>query len=374
MGGLKIACHLEEHNSYNMKTILTVLLGVFACTSTFAQKIMVSFKGDPNQIYRVLIDGNLYNPDNAINVNNIDRNNAQKTISINNLTPGTHKIAIYNQVNGFGNRNRSMIYSNSFLLRPDNDLYISLDQNWISFSEKLTPVTDRDMGNRGVMSDNTFRQLALEIKANRYESARVAAIREAMNSSDRYTVSQISELLALINTENSRMELAKLSYDNIVDPQNFSSLNSLFTTQANRAELNDFIRSRPNGDGNDGNRRRNGNGTYAPVHAAMDNRAFTQLLDNAGNHILPWDKVKDVKAAFSDPNNYFTSDQARQLMFIVSTGNILSVPEANRVELAKLAYARVIDPINFQQVIDLFSDRTSREELNSYVRLQAGKN
>ena len=102
----------------------------------------------------------------------------------------------------------------------------------------------------------------------------------------------------------------------------------------------------------------------------MTDAGFDLLLRRADNHILPWDKAAEVKTAFSSSQNYFTSLQARQLMAVVGSGNLLSVSESSRLELAKLSYSRITDPENFRQIIDLFTDQVSRDELNNYIRSQ----
>ena len=462
-----------------MKTILTGLLSAFLCMATFAQKVSISFKGiNQSRSYRVLVDGNNYSSDNAVNINNGNGDGAQRTITLNNLSQGSHTISIYNQPNASGNQNQSLVYSNSFVLRSDYDMYIAFNGNWISFSEKILPVSNSDMNSLNSMSDYDFNLLVQEIKRNRYQSARVASIKEAVTSTDRFTVNQLHQLLTLVTSESSRLELAKLSYNVIADTDNFSTLSTLFASQANRNDLSSFIEARMNNSTMSGNSGVNtstrvllsvnqynqllqdlnynayqsgkytilkdafvkssnafttaqlrqllttitsepdrlylaklsyitasdpanfatlltlfstqasrgelnsyiisnggtGGNIYVQTKAAMDNTSFSQLLRTASNHFLPWDKVKDVREAFTDPQNNFTSEQARQLMAVVSAGNLLAVTESAKLELAKLSYARIIDPVNFSQVINLFTDQASRDELNSYVKLQVQNN
>lgn len=455
-----------------MKTIITGLLSAFLCVATFAQTVTISFKGlNPNYSYRLLVDGSSYNSDDAVSINNGNGPNAQRTITIGNLLPGNHTISIYNQTNTSVNQTGPLVYSNSFNVRSDYDMFIAFNGNWISFSEKILPNTEINTGSGNAMAATDFAQLFQEVKRNRYQSSRVAAIREALSASDKFTVSQVRQLLTLVTAENSKLELAKLSYNVIVDPANFSTLSTLFALQANRTQLNDFIQAQVNNN-NSGvnantrvllsayqydqllqdlnatsyqsrkftiikdafNKTTNafttaqirqllgsitsepdqlylaklayatvtdpanfatlltlfntqanrvdlnsyiishggtGGNVYVQIKTPMSDAAFSQLLRTAGNHILPWDKVRDIKAAFSDPQNNFTSSQARQLIYLVSSGNLLAVSESSRVELAKLSYARITDPANFSQVIDLFTDQSSRDELNNYSKVQA---
>ena len=128
-----------------MKPIITILLSGFLFVSTFAQTVTIAFRGNnQNRNYRVLIDGSSYNSSNATSTtnNNGNGNGAgyQKTITVNNLLPGSHTIAVYNNTNTTGKG--SLVYSNSFQLRSDYDMVIAVNAGRISFSEKTAEVAD----------------------------------------------------------------------------------------------------------------------------------------------------------------------------------------------------------------------------------------
>lgn len=452
-----------------MKSIITVLLGSFLCISTFAQTVTVSFRGsNQNRNYQVLIDGESYQSTTAKNKNGVA---IQKTIILDNILPGSHSIEVYTNGNMATNTSGKLLYSNNFQLRADYDMIIGINANQVSFKEKIRENANNENENLS-MPANDFAELMQEIKSNRYQSARISAIKEAVNSSDHFTTNQIRQLLMLVTAETSRLELAKLSYRVVSDPENFSRVNSVFSSQANRNNLNSYVDLQVNGtvpvvpvtgntrvlltatqynqlllDLNNNNYQSGkftilkdafvktsnafttaqlrqllgnitsepdrlylakqayatasdplnfatlltlfttqanraelnsyivtnggtGGNVYVQTRVAMSDANFRQLLQSAGNHILPWDKVKDVKTAFIDPQNNFTSSQARQLLYMISSGNLLSVSESSRLELAKLSYARITDPENFMQVVDLFTLQSSKDELNSYVKLQ----
>ena len=460
-----------------MKPIISLLLSGFLFISTMAQTVTISFRGiNQNRNYKVLIDGNSYLSVNAMSTSNSNGEVDQKTITLQNILPGSHTISVYNSTN-VTSTNGKLLYSNNFQLRPDYDMFISINAGRISFSEKIMMDENTDAEVRTSMTSADFQQLLLEIKNNRYQSARIAAIKEAVGASDYFTISQIRQLLTLVASENTRLELAKLAYTVVVDPSNFTQLNTLFSTQANRNNLSNYIQLQANNSvsvNNQGNSIKRAllsvnqydkllqdinynnyqSGKFSIIKEAFNNtmNAFTTLqirqllgsitsepdrlylarmayatvsdpaifstlltmfntqanrsdlntyiinnggiggnvyvqtkvpmtdanfrlqLQKAGNHILPWDKVRDVKAAFSDTQNYFTSAQIRELLSVVSTGNFVSVTEASRVELAKLSYARVTDPENFMQILDLFPEQASKEELNNYLKLQVRNN
>jgi hypothetical protein len=103
-------------------------------------------------------------------------------------------------------------------------------------------------GNSGTaMSTTSFNNLYQTIRGQYSTNTQVNSIAAAFNSAGNYfTSSQASQLIQLINSESSRLYLAKLSYHTIVDPANFSSVSNLLYTQASRDDLVAFI----NGQGN----------------------------------------------------------------------------------------------------------------------------
>ncbi|MES2331855.1 MAG: DUF4476 domain-containing protein [Bacteroidota bacterium] len=455
-----------------MKALLTLILGsvMFA---TFGQTVTLTFRDNnqdkQNRDYRVMIDGYSYNSTEGTKIGSNKGSNGPTAFTITNLSPGAHTINVYSST-ASGN----ILYSNNFQLRRDYDLTIAVNPGRISFSEKFADGVNASNDSRHEMDANAFTQLAQEIKANRYQSSRVAAIREAVSSDNRFTTKQVKELVTLVTAETSRLELAKLAYSSVVDPVNYMDLNTLFTTTANKRSFSAYVQAEIN-KGNNGNvnipvparvllsdTRYNqllvslnnnnyqsgklaiirdafgntgtafttaqirqllgvitsendrlslakqayatvydpvnfstlltmfgsqanrvelnnyiisnggtGGNIYGQARTPVSDADFSVLLRKANNHLLAWDKATDVRAAFTNPQNYFTSSQARELIGVASAGNILSsVPESTRVELAKLSYSRIVDPENFVQVMDLFTIQASRDEINSYVRRQ----
>ncbi len=461
-----------------MKKILVVMVGLFLGVSTFAQTVNLVFRGNQAGNYRIMIDGYRYRSGDAVastdvygtaNPNGRAMARGQKVITVNNLLPGSHKIEVYSTNSTYNNG--TLVYTNTFQLRPEYNMFITINGRQITFTERENPAVNANGAYRTAMPTAAFQTLLQSVRNNRTQNGRIIAIRTALNTTDYFTTDQITRLLTLVNSEATRLELAKTAYarvsdpssyhdlntlfDNdanindlnvyvqsrtgvntpvtnthtrallsasaynrllqdinynnyqsgkytiirdafanttyaftteqirqmlgaissepdrlylakqayasVSDPANFNSLLTLFDVQTNRAELNAYIISNGGTGGN----------VYVATRTPVTDVAFTQILRNAGNHILPMDKYRDVKAAFTDPNYYFTSAQARQLMSLVNSGSFLSTSESNRVELAKLAYSRITDPQNFSMVIDLFTNTSSRDELNGYVRMQA---
>ncbi len=93
----------------------------------------------------------------------------------------------------------------------------------------------------------------------------------------------------------------------------------------------------------------------------MTDATFQDVLQKVSNHFLPWDKVKDARAAFNNTSYYFTTSQIRQVLNVISSEN-------DRLELAKLAWSRVTDPSYFSSLYDMFTTQANRDDLSNYVQ------
>lgn len=97
---------------------------------------------------------------------------------------------------------------------------------------------------RTPMASADFDYLVLTVRANLLQLLKVSAETNIFNNPNNYfSVSQAKQLLSLINSETSRLELAKLSYRTLTDRTNFPQLNELFQSQANRDALAEYARA-----------------------------------------------------------------------------------------------------------------------------------
>lgn len=207
---------------------------------------------------------------------------------------------------------------------------------------------------RQPMATSKFNQLMTTVRNQYQQTGKYAVIRDAFNVTDNYfTTSQVRQLLTLITSETDRLSLAKMSYAHVSDPTNFTSLNYLFTTQANRDELSNYVKygetttSTPSAD-------------YSN-RTAMSDGDFSKLQLKARLHFRQSSTVEDVREALLNKDNYFTIEQIRSLLTLIAA-------ESDRLALAKLAYHRSTDPAKISTLNDLFSTQASIDELNNYLR------
>jgi len=134
--------------------------------------------------------------------------------------------------------NYNQIYSllNSQSSRNELDVYVRANSNG---SNNNTGYTTRT-----AMTDASFTNLYNSVSNQFGLGVKMSSLtNEFNNNNNNFTAVQARQLIQLVSDENNRLQLAKLSYDNIVDPENFSKLYDLFSSQAKRNELADYARS-----------------------------------------------------------------------------------------------------------------------------------
>ena len=213
-------------------------------------------------------------------------------------------------------------------------------------------VSNNPNGTRTATADYQFTQLLQTVNSQYGQSGKYTAISGAFNNSYNYfSTYQLRQLISIINTEGDRLSLLKLAYARSAEPSGFSSLYDLLYNQSSRNELNNYVIA------NGGN----GSNVQYTNRIAMSDADFTSVLQKVSNHFLPWDKVRDAKAAFSNTAYYFNTSQIRQVLTVITS-------ESDRLELAKLAWNRVTDPAYFTSLFDMFTSQANRDELNVYIQ------
>jgi hypothetical protein len=245
-----------------MKAIFTLLLAT-VFTSAFAYdggKLTISVASNKN--VQVYVDGRAYQ----------DQDNSYV---LNNIQAGNHTIQIYsnsrNANNGYGsgnngygkNRNvrndrKNLVYSSTVYVKPSYHVDVMVNRfGKAMVDERLISGNgydddndydngygnngyDNGYGNNGyqAMSDNDFNQMLQKIRNQWF--GKLGTARDAVNTNYLNTY-QVRQVLQLFNSENDKLELAKLSYKNIVDRQNFRQLYDLFSYQS-QTELDKYVR------------------------------------------------------------------------------------------------------------------------------------
>ena len=202
------------------------------------------------------------------------------------------------------------------------------------------------------MTETKFNALLQNVRSKWSEALKGETESEAFNNSNNYfTTLQIRQLLTLVNLENDKLDLAKLSYRSVTDSASFIQLADLFQVQANREDFNNFLRMKG----------WNINTSQTSLKTAMSENDFQQLVGNVRGNLVQFLKVNYETDVFNNPDFHFTTAQVKTLLLLINAEN-------NRLLLAKLAYKTVVDRPNFSQVNDIFNSQESRVELAGYVR------
>lgn len=200
------------------------------------------------------------------------------------------------------------------------------------------------------ISDASYNSIYNDIRAQWPAATQYNSLYSVFSNTNNYfTTAQAIQLIQLTNSESNRLTLAKLAYRGIVDPVNYTQAYNLFSTNSSRTELAAYI-----------NNYRPGTTVYSNAHPAMAEYDFNNLMQDVRSRFMPFEKMTTLTGIFNNSNYYFTSDQAKQLIGLVSS-------ESNRLQLAKSSYARIVDRSNFRTIYDLLDSRQSRDELDVYV-------
>jgi acylphosphatase len=309
-------------------------LSVHAHRDINASAVTITVNGNKN--LQISVDGKIYSLINGTAAGN------KTTIAVNNLEMGQHRL----QVTRTGNNiNRSDRISAPFNLRSGYDMLIKVNGN--GSLELIETIKYGVSGNQLPMSNANFNALLNSVKKSQSAGARRSLITNAFNNTNNYfTSSQAGQLLQLVSSENFRLQLAKLSYRTITDRENFSQLFDLLNSQNSRDQLEEYVNNYNEG---------------SSSVTAMSDANFTALFQNIKNQWPVIDQqMSSLTSAFNNTNNYFSTYQAGQLIQLVSA-------ESNRLQLAKLSYRTITDPVNFNQVYNLLNSQSSRNELAAYV-------
>jgi hypothetical protein len=199
------------------------------------------------------------------------------------------------------------------------------------------------------MSATQFSQLYQSVYSRNTTTSRYNDLNTAFNTAGYYfTATQAKQLIQLISDETNRLTLAKMAYRVLVDKANYTQLNELFYSQANRDALAAYVQYYGGGTGTVG------------TGTVMSETEFRTLYNNVNTSWSASTRYSMLNDAFRNQQYYFSSDHVRQLL-------LLSSNESERLALAKLAFDNVVDVSNFTTVYSVFASAANRNELARFI-------
>lgn len=330
------------NKSIVMKSLYLLLISCSTVLSVFAQNtstLTIQVNGKNNQ---VMVDGTSYE------LNTVAGTSRFEPIMITDLLPGTHKIQI-ERTNPNKTKTRS---SKTIKIRSGYDMTVTVNGNGTiatkETSNKSTAQTVEE--NIPGMTEQKFNSLVSNVKKQWKTSAKMTMITNAFkDTKNMFTTDQAGQLIQLVSGETNRLQLAKASYRSISDPNTFSDVEELLTTDKSKDELRAYVVAYKN----------NSTGDYT-AKGAMSETKFNTLLKNVKDQWKASVKTTTVNNAFKDRNNYFTTDQAGQLIELITS-------ESDRLMLAKASYRGIVDTARFTDLNELLNSTESRNELAQYV-------
>jgi hypothetical protein len=330
-----------------MKAIITGLLSLTLSLSLFSQGIVrIEVMGNKNK--QIVVDGKTYTTTGTAT------SGTREPIVITGLAIGQHNIEVDNNLNNNANSNVTM---GSFKIRSGYDMNITIRNNGtIQLKEsRATATTAHPAQYRTPMATANFNTLMQNIRRQTRATTKVSLVTSAIKTNNNYfTTTQGRQLLLQVANQVTRQSLMESLYLRTTDGENFSDLYDLLSTQARRDQIAKIV--------NDYNY----NFSVASVssHNAyvtpMSASSFNTYYQNAQRQNSAITRMNYILNMFADPNTYFTSDQAKQLIQMVPEEN-------NRLLLAKTAWRGITDASNFSVVSNLLYNSTNRTELNNYI-------
>jgi hypothetical protein len=317
-----------------MKKVFSIIICGLCAASAYSQSLRVSFNG--NRDFQVIVDNKTYNSGNYLD----------NDIVVNNLT-GKHSVTVYRT-----NRNgrTKKLYSSAVNLSTGQEVHLTVNNDGSIDREETS--ANAGYGYRNPISETSFNQIYNSVNNKWGQPSKMSAARDIFNTSTYYfSTDQVRRIVELLNSEANRLELLKLSYDNVSDPDNYYRLQELLRSEASRNELDAYTR-----DNNYNNSNTNGN-----YKVAMTSAAFNQVYRDVSDQTSTSRKLAAATRAFNTTNNYFTVAQASELISLVTGDN-------NRLQLAKLALDNIIDTENISQLFNLLTSQSSKVDLDGYIR------
>jgi len=343
-----------------MKKVSIFLVSCLMALSIGAQNNagIVTIKIDGNRNKEVLVDGKSYAVSVNTDINSNTTTAVNMPITINDLQTGQHTLQVVRS--NTNNNNTSATNTVTFNLRSGYDLQITISKNGSVQQNETRKTRNWNSGTqyKTPMSTTNFNVLLQGVQNEWRASARKTLVTNAFaNTGNYFTTAQARQLLQLVNSQSSRLKLAKSAYRSITDPANFSQLYDLLNSQASRNELASYVTVY------NANNPSNNTSYKTP----MTDASFTALYQDIDNQWQAGAKMSAIANVFTNTNNYYTTYQARQLIELIPE-------ESNMLSLAKLSYRGITDPTNFSQLYDLFNSPASRNELAAYVNSSNNSN
>ncbi len=238
-----------------MKTISTLLIALILSTSIFAAGIKptctLTIKSLEKSAIVVIVDGKRFDFGSS-------------SIMITDLDPSYHDVKVYQEkMNGsvyFFGKTYSMLFNSSVLLKPRTSLLIAIDDcDVITMNEtkiKRQKIGDNWQGgdyydnsnyasenvSSKTIDNNDFSRVLWAMSKESQETNKMKSAEQIIDN-NYFSTEQVKQMLQLFNSDDNKLELAKLAYNKTIDQSNYYTINNIFKFDSDRDELARCVRS-----------------------------------------------------------------------------------------------------------------------------------
>jgi len=130
----------------------------------------------------------------------------------------------------FGNPIQHMVYTDPFLPAPPAQI----------FPVQPQPINNSPLNSAFPMNQGAFGQFLGQLSSQSFESTKLTLARQVLGS-NWFTSEQVRQMMTQMTFEDSKVEIARLGYNRVLDPQNYFTVNSAFTFSSSVDELNRYL-------------------------------------------------------------------------------------------------------------------------------------
>ncbi len=241
-----------------MKKFSTLLSAIFIMATLIAappvqSRLSISTTGKNN--FRIMLDGSYLNPQQG----------ADGEIMINNIRAGNHNIKVYQQNNGYDNRNndnrrnsskriqQQLVYDGNIYIKPlfHVDITINrfgkafvdeqrIDENIYGNGNWNNGNNNGNWNNNAAMNARDFIMLKQTIARETYENTRLSIAKQVING-NYFSAQQVMEIMQLFSYENNKLDIAKYAYRFAADKNNYYQVANALGYTASKEELMRYI-------------------------------------------------------------------------------------------------------------------------------------
>jgi hypothetical protein len=305
-----------------MKTIFTLLSSLIISMAVIAApgidkdskfKSMLTIRSADRGDIRVVIDGRRFEPN-------------RNFMRLQSLQPGYHRIKIYRERNNgffdiFGRR-YEVVFNGSVHVKPRTSVLIAVDRfgRTTIQEHRLNTIYSRNKRRYNDRDDRGYND------------------RDSRDWNDRD-----------YNDRDARDR----------DNRDYRQDNDLDRDNGEWNKDNDFDFDRDGKQGDYDNGRDNRDFKDNGYRNTMNDFDFSNVLRSMEKEWFENNRTKSASQIIS--TNYFTAAQVKQLLQLFTFEN-------NKLDLAKQAYGKTVDPKNYFMINDVFSFSSSKDELARYIR------